>query len=90
MIDRAHTEAVTYRVAVSALTYRSDKPEHEPGYTVEEDVDWCIQPLRGIPTDTFERLRALVRDTIIDPTANREALAHSLSEAAIDSGGAQS
>jgi len=80
MIDRANAEAATYRVAVAALTYRPDKTMVEPGYTIDEDVDWCIQPLHGIPAESIDQVRVLVRDTIIDPTAHRMSLARVLAD----------
>ncbi|WP_439590755.1 hypothetical protein [Microbacterium sp.] len=80
MIDRANAEAATFRVGVAALTYRADKAATEPGYTIDEDVDWCIQPLRGIEPETFERLRHLVQETIVDPTSHRVAFNSALAD----------
>lgn len=82
MIDRAETEATLYRVAVSAFTYYPDKPTEEPGYQVDEDVDWCSAPLRSLPSEQFEILRAMIRELIVDPTADRRAFITTLNELA--------
>ena len=45
MIDRSDCEATLYRIAICAFTYYPDKEADEPGYSVDEDVDWCLAPL---------------------------------------------
>jgi len=72
-IDRAITEAVLFRVAVSAFTYYPDKHTEQPGYTVDEDVAWCLEPLAGLDARRFERLREQLREVIVDTTADRQA-----------------
>lgn len=71
-LDRTHADAVLYRVAICAFTYYPDKPTEEPGYTIEEDVDWCIAPLTGIDQTTLDDLRQGIRNAIADPTAERQ------------------
>jgi hypothetical protein len=73
MLDRANAEATMYRVAIAAFTYHPGKPSEEPGYHVSEDVDWCIAPLTGLPTDELARLRATIETLITTPTADRRA-----------------
>ena len=71
MIDRAQTENVKRRVAISAFEYYPTKHLDELGYRVEEDVDWCLEPLAGLPARELEALRATVELLITTPTANR-------------------
>ncbi|GAA3756003.1 hypothetical protein GCM10022240_06110 [Microbacterium kribbense] len=71
MIDRTDTETTLYRVAISAFTYYPDKPDAEPGYTVDEDVAWCIEPLASLPDAVLTEMRSAVRAMITNPTANR-------------------
>lgn len=78
MIDRAEAEAALYRVAVSAFTYYPGKETDEPGYRVDEDVDWCAAPLIGIPTPQLEQIRVQIRLLITDPLADRQAFIASL------------
>lgn len=69
-IDRTDVEATLYRVAVSAFTYYPNK-EDEPGYTLDEDVDWCFAPIAGLPARRRDELRTRIRTMITEPTANR-------------------
>ena len=71
MIDRAHTEEVTYLTAVAALRYYPGKEAQDPGYTLAEDVDWCLRPLTGLPDAVLADIRHFVQQAIIDPTGNR-------------------
>lgn len=73
MIDRADTEATLYRVAICAFTYHLDKHLDEPGYTLDEDIAWCLEPLHTLPTDDLEHLRDTIRTLITTPTADRQA-----------------
>ncbi|HAS32839.1 MAG: hypothetical protein CMF56_12875 [Leifsonia sp.] len=66
MIDRAEASEVVYRVSVAAFAYYAEKPETEAGYTVDEDVDWSIEPMRELDRERREELRARVRDAIVD------------------------
>ncbi len=82
MIDRAEAEATLYRVAVSAFTYYPDKADFEPGYRVDEDVDWCSAPLLSLPPEHLDPLRATIRELITNPTADRRAFIATLDELA--------
>lgn len=72
MIDRSDAESAIYRTAVAAFSYYADKHVDEPGYTIDEDLDWCIQPLESLPVDARARLREEIRALIIDPTRDRQ------------------
>lgn len=73
MLDRSQVDAVIYRVAVASFTYYPTKPVTEPGYTVEEDLDWCMRPLRHLPPEEHAELRHRVLELITDPGADRQA-----------------
>lgn len=73
MLDRSQVDAVIYRVAVASFTHYPDKGEREPGYTVEEDLDWCMRPLRHLPPVERDELRRRVLELITDPAADRQA-----------------
>ena len=80
-IDRSHTEKVLYRVAICAFTFYPEKPEHEPGYDVEEDVAWCTVPLeKRLPRPDLEMFRNVIRMLITVPTADRRPFILNLSE----------
>lgn len=78
MIDRAHTETTLWRTAVSAFSCYPTKHIDEPGYTVDEDITWCLEPLRGVDPTALARLSDLVATAIVDPTAHRTALTKEL------------
>jgi hypothetical protein len=73
MLDRSDVDAVVFRVAVAAFTYYPDKPTHEPGYRLSEDVGWCMRPLRHLPAQEQQVLREQVERLITDPVADRQA-----------------
>lgn len=82
MIDRAEAEATLYRVAVCAFTYYPGKETDEPGYRVDEDVDWCAAPLLGLPGPQFDEVRDQIRLLITDPLADRQAFISALGQLA--------
>jgi hypothetical protein len=73
MLDRSQVDATIYRVAVAAFTYYPDKQIAEPGYTVDEDLDWCMRPLRHLPQDDRAELRGGIHELITTPSADRQA-----------------
>ena len=70
MFDQSIAEALLYRVAVVALGYYPTKPAEEHGYTIDEDLDWCLQVL-DLPATQLSGLRDTIRDVITDPTRHR-------------------
>ena len=84
MIDRAQAEAARWRIAVSAFEYYPDKHLDEPGYTVDEDVAWCIEPLAGLAPTELEQLRATIRTLITSPSADRQAFIRHLASLTVD------
>lgn len=73
MLDRSQIDATVFRVAVAAFTYYPDKANREPGYTLDEDLDWCMRPLRQLSDLHRRELRQYISDLITDPNANRQA-----------------
>ena len=73
MLERTQADAAIYRVAITAFTYYPERSEREGGYTVDEDLDWCIRPLRHLPADLCRDLRAQMHMLITDPAADRQA-----------------
>jgi hypothetical protein len=73
MIDRADVEELIFRVAECAFRYHPDRPATEPGYTVDEDVAWCIKPLLGKEGVDAAGLGDSIRHLITDPAADRRA-----------------
>jgi len=71
MIDRAHAESLLYRVAVASMTYSPDKAEQQPGYSIEEDVGWCLVAVSSIPLRYRESMRPTIREVIEDSTGCR-------------------
>lgn len=72
MLDRSQVDAVIYRVAVAGFTYYPDKHLTESGYTVDEDLDWCMRPLRHLPPDDHAELRHRILELITNPAADRQ------------------
>lgn len=85
MLDRSQVDAVIYRVAVAGFTYYPDKTVAEPGYTVDEDLDWCMRPLRHLPEEDRAELRRRILELITEPSADRQAFIRYLKSFAADS-----
>lgn len=84
MLDRSQVDAVIYRVAVARFTYYPDKHAAEPGYTIDEDLDWCMRPLRRLPQENRAELRTRILELITDPFADRQAFIRHLKSFASD------
>jgi hypothetical protein len=84
MLDRSQVDAVIYRVAVAGFTYYPDKTVAEPGYTVDEDLDWCMRPLRHLPEEDRAELRRRILELITEPSADRQAFIRHLKSFAAD------
>ena len=83
-IDRADAEAARVRVAVCAFEYYPTKPLDEPGYTIDEDLTWCLAPLATLPAAELERIRATIHTLITDPAADRQAFIRHLAALTAD------
>lgn len=73
MLDRTQIDAAVCRVAIASFNHYSDKHIKEPGYTADEDLDWCMRPLRHLPQEERVQLRAQILQLITEPTADRQA-----------------
>ncbi len=73
VIDRSDAEAVLARVAVAAFTYYPEKGVDEPGYAVEEDVEWAMERLRMLDPEARAEWWLRVTEVIADPAADRQA-----------------
>lgn len=72
-LDRAVAEAVIYRVALSAFTYFPGREDHEPGYSLAEDIDWCLALIPLVDRIRNRGLCAQVEHVITHPDADRQA-----------------
>ena len=62
------------RVAMAALAYYPEVTTDEPGYLLEEDVSWCLEPLPNLSSADLTDLALIVGQAITDPTQHRQAL----------------
>ena len=80
MSDRERVDAVLEHVAVLAFLYYPGIEADDPGYSLAEDIDWCLVRLGDVSDAEQERMRALFARAITDPTAAREELFTALAE----------
>ncbi|MGA1827898.1 hypothetical protein [Microbacterium sp.] len=73
VLDRSDVENAFARVAVAVFTYYPEKIIEEPGYVVDEDVDWAMEPLRSMDAGALDQWRGRVNAVISDPTCDRRA-----------------
>ena len=78
MIDRSHAEDLLYRAAIASIGWHPHKATEEPGYTIDDDIDWCLEPVQHIPHQHLTGLRGRVRELIEDPTTHRYAFRRDL------------
>lgn len=71
VLDRSDVEAALARVAVAAFTHYPEKGIEEPGYVVEEDVEWAMEPLRMLDDRMREEWWVRFTAVIADPAADR-------------------
>ncbi|MAM53906.1 MAG: hypothetical protein CMH35_03505 [Microbacterium sp.] len=83
-LNRSDVEAALARIAVATFMYYPEKATEEPGYLVDEDVDWAMGPLRAMDADEFERWRARVSAVISDASRDRRAFLADLMSLAED------
>ncbi|MGX5773097.1 hypothetical protein ACWKWN_20340 [Microbacterium trichothecenolyticum] len=84
MIERSIVETVLARVAVAAFQYYPAKSTEELGWTVDEDIEWALAPLRSLSAERYEEWRERAREVIIDSTADRRAFTADLMALADD------
>lgn len=71
MPNRASVDDALQRVSLTALMYYPEIHVDEPDYTIDGDVDWCLEPLTDLTTEQRESLRAAAGLVITNPTAHR-------------------
>lgn len=73
VLNQSDVDVMLARVAVAAFTYYTEKSVEEPGYAVDEDVEWALEPIRAMETVDLGYWRDRVRRVISDPAADRRA-----------------
>lgn len=73
VLEPSDVESAFARVAVAAFTYYPEKTIDEPGYVIDEDVDWAMEPLRSMDSRERARWRERVIAVISDPDCDRRA-----------------
>jgi hypothetical protein len=62
------------RTALAAMFYYPEIAVDDEDYRIQNDVEYCMEPIFGLTDETDARLRLMVGRTIADPTANRARL----------------
>lgn len=73
MITREEAEGLILRVASSAFDHYPGKTTAEPGYTIDEDIDWCLDAVPSVSEPYRTTIRDRIAMAIADPTAQRQA-----------------
>lgn len=79
-IAKEQTDVVFQRVGLLAFLYYPQVHVDEPGYSLTEDIAFCLEPLLDLNSDQTNEFRHLIGKTIIDPSEYRESLFHALTE----------
>ncbi|WP_022888161.1 hypothetical protein [Agromyces italicus] len=62
------------RTALAALFYYPEVTVENGEYRIQDDVEYCLQAVEGLPAADIERLGQAVARAIADPTAYRSEL----------------
>ncbi|WP_157009129.1 hypothetical protein [Agromyces laixinhei] len=62
------------RTALAALFYFPEVTVENGEYRIQDDVEYCLQPVVALPEADVERLGQAVARAIADPTAHRSEL----------------
>jgi hypothetical protein len=73
-ISHEQFDELLSRTALAALFYYPKIVVDNDDYRIQNDVDYCMEPIFGLALDADARLRLTVGRTIADPTANRAEL----------------
>jgi hypothetical protein len=76
------SDEIIFRVAIAAFTYYDTKEADDPTYLVDDDVEWCIEPLRdeGYETEA-DMLASEIRELIVNVHADRRGFIDRLRDA---------
>lgn len=72
MTTRENKDAAMQRVALLSFLYYPEVHVNEPDYSLNDDIDFCLEPLTELDTGQRDELRRLIGQAIIDPSAYRE------------------
>lgn len=84
MTDRDGVDDAVQRVGLVALMYYPEIHVEEPTYDIQQDVDWCVEPLSDLPADLLAELRVSIGRAITNPTGHREEVFHALLDLVAD------
>jgi hypothetical protein len=80
MITRENKDTVMQRVALLAFLYYPQVHVNEVGYSLSDDIEFCLEPLTEIDAGKRDELRHLLGQAIIDPSEYREEVFAALTE----------
>ena len=70
-ISQEQFDDLLNRAALASLFYYPEIVVDDEDYRIQNDVDYCMEPVVGIADEAAERLRASIGRTIANPTAHR-------------------
>ena len=80
MIDSELADVALQRVSLLAFLYYPEIHVDEPEYSLNEDLDFCMEPLAELGEEDRKDVRQLFGRAIIDPSAYREEVFMRLTE----------
>ena len=73
-IQQEQFDDLLSRTALAALFYYPEIAVDDEDYRIQNDVDYCMEPIFGLDLEADALLRLTVGRTIADPTAHRAEL----------------
>lgn len=62
------------RTALASLFYYPEVAVDDTDYSLEKDLDYCLEPMSGLDADDLSELRTIVGRVITNPSAHRAEL----------------
>jgi hypothetical protein len=73
-IPQEQLDDLLSRAALAALFYYPEIVVDDEDYRIQNDIDFCMEPVDGLAEDAAERLRDAVGRMIANPSAHRAEL----------------
>ena len=72
MPSREEVDDVLQRVGLAAISYYPEIHVDEPDYTVDGDVDWCLEPVTDLTDEQRKQLRNCEAVDVAEEVAEQE------------------
>jgi hypothetical protein len=73
-ISQDHFDDLVQRTALASLFYYPEIAVDDGDYNLQNDIDYCVEPVAALSEEDLERLRVAVGRVITNPSGHRAEL----------------